>query len=38
MKNISSSFKVINSIYVISGHLHLQKKREGEKETELEVG
>lgn len=38
MKNISTGFKAINSIYIISGHLHLQKKRGGEKETELEAG
>lgn len=37
MKSISSGFKVINSIYIISGH-HLQKKRGKEKETELEAG
>ena len=37
MKTISSGFKVISFTYIISGHLHLQKKRRGEKQTELEA-
>lgn len=38
MKNISSGFKVFNSIHIIFGHLHLQKKGGKEKEIELEAG
>lgn len=38
MKNISSGFKVINSICILSGHLHLQKKSGKKKDNELKAG
>lgn len=38
MKNISSVFKEINAICILSGHLHLQKKSGRKKDSELKAG